>query len=254
VRDNLTQFPVALARLVALLALLAVPAGAQAAAAQPAPEPENEGDQVIPVDLEKKMRPVSGKLFIKESRFEISPTLMASLADPFFQKYGAGLKLDYHLLETFSFGVYASYSLNTPSGLVSVCKPDGTCSVPQVADMTEVPGKLGLMAGLDLLWSPIYGKLSLFSEAVAHFDLSFIAGASVLQYQSPGGADTMTVGGHIGLGQRYFLTDSVALRIELRDYIYSAQTVQLGDSSSKLENQLMFELGVAYFAGSGRED
>jgi outer membrane beta-barrel protein len=239
--------------LLALLAALALPASALGA--QPsAQEPENEGQKAVPIDLEDKMPPVSGRLFLKNGRFEISPTLSASLADAFFQKYSGGLKLNYHLVESISVGLFATYSLNTPSSVVSVCKPDGSCKGPELAELTDVPGKLGMMAGVDVAWAPMYGKFSLFAEKVLHFDLAFVGGLSAVQYQVPGGANAFAIGGHFGVGQRYFITPNLTLRVELRDYVYNAQTVKLGNSSSKLQNQIMFELGLSYFAGSGHED
>lgn len=238
--------------LLALLAALALPAGVQAA--QPAGEAEADAAKAKPIDLQDKMPPVSGRLFLKNGRFEISPTLSASLADAFFQKYGLGLKLNYHFLESFSVGLFATYALDTPSGVVTVCKADGSCSEPGLEELAKLPGKLGLLAGLDLAWAPIYGKFNVFSEKVLHFDVALIAGASAIQYEAPDGSDSIAVGGHFGLGQRYFITPSMTLRIELRDYIYSGKTVQLGNSDSKLENQIMFELGLSFFAGSGSED
>lgn len=249
-REAMIRRPVPLP-LLGLLVALALPAGALAAQTQ---EEEAQEEKAAPVDLEEKMPPVSGRLFLKNGRFEISPTLSASLADAFFQKYGVGLKLDYHLLETLSVGLHGLYAFNTASGVVTVCKPDGSCAAPEVADLVDVPGKIGLMAGAEVAWAPIYGKFSLFAEKVFHFDLAFLAGVSAIQYQAPGGTNTMTVGGHFGVGQRYFITPDLTLRLELRDYVYSAETVTLGNSSSKLENQIMFELGLSFFAGSGSED
>lgn len=239
--------------LLALLAALALPGSALGA--QPAAqEPENEGEKAAPIDLEDKMPPVSGRLFLKDGRFEVSPTVSVSLADPFFQKLSGGLKLNYHIVESISVGLFANYSLNMPSSSVSVCKTDGSCKGPELKELTDVPGKLGLMAGFDVAWAPIYGKFSVLAEKVLHFDLAFIGGLSTIQYQAPGGTNTFAIAWHFGVGQRYYITPSLMLRVELRDYIYNAQTVKLGTSSSKLQNQIMFELGLSYFAGSGHEE
>jgi outer membrane beta-barrel protein len=241
----------------ALLAALVLPASALAA--QPASQPaagEAEADpaKLKPVDLHEKMPPVSGRLFLKNGRLELSPTVSASLADAFFQKYGLGLKLNYHFAESISVGLFASYAFNMPSGVVSVCRSDGSCVEPGMEDLQQLPGKLGMLAGIDLAWAPIYGKFNVFSEQVLHFDVALIAGANAIQYEAPDGNATFAVGGHFGLGQRYFITPSMTLRIELRDYIYSGKTVQVGNWNSKLENQIMFELGLSYFAGAGSED
>jgi outer membrane beta-barrel protein len=205
--------------------------------------------------LADKIAPVSGNLFSKAGRFEISPAVGLSLDDAFFQKYSFGLKLNYHILESFSVGLYGSYSLSTVASAVNVCKTDATgvqtCNTPQMDDLKNVPGKVGLLAGIDLAWSPIYGKVNILAEKVLHFDTTIFIGGSLIQYQEPGGDMTFTGGFHFGLGERIFFTPSIALRVEVRDYLYSAKIPQLGDATSKLENQLMLELGVSFFVGGG---
>ncbi len=123
-----------------------------------------------------------------------------------------------------------------------------------MSDLSSVPGKIGFLAGAEVGWAPLYGKVNLFAEKVLHFDTGVLAGVSAIQYAAPGGAMTTTIGGHLGIGQRYFLTSFMTLRLELRDYIYSAQIVQLGDQSSKIENQLMLEIGLSLFAGQSPKD
>lgn len=214
---------------------------------------ESTGRERKTTSLEEKIRPVSGHLFLKDSRVEISPTLGLSLADAFFQKYSVGAKASYHITETFSIGAHGSYALNFAGSALSVCRTSEegavSCARPEVNQLKDVPGKIDLMAGIDVAWAPIYGKISLLAEKVLHFDMQVVAGASGIRYQAPGGKMTFGVGGHIGIGQRFFISESVTLRAELRDYIYRADTVRLGESSSKFENQIMFELGVSFFLG-----
>ncbi len=215
---------------------------------------ESTGREEKTSTLEDKIRPVSGHLFLKDGRFELSPSLGLSLADAFFQKYSLGAKFSYHLAETFSIGAHASYSLNFAGSALSVCRTtEGgglICDKPEVSQLKDVPGKVDLLAGIDFAWAPLYGKISLLAEKVLHFDTQIVAGASGIRYQKPGGQMTFGVGGHIGIGQRYFITDSITLRAELRDYIYRADTVTLGESNAKFENQIMFELGVSFFLGN----
>ena len=89
-----------------------------------------------------------------------------------------------------------------------------------------------------------------------HFDLAIFVGIDAVFYQQPQTDDTATslnttVGGHVGLCERFFITPSITLRLELRDYIYSSKIAPLGDANSKIENQLMLELGVSFFIGGG---
>ncbi len=199
-------------------------------------------------DAAARIRPVSGNLFLKQSRLELSPTLGLSLGDAFFQKYAFGAKLSYHLSELFSFGLHGSYQLASPSSAVSVCDKNG-CRNPEIGELNDVPGRVQWMAGLELAISPFYGKVNVLSEKVVHFDTSLILGGTLLSYGIPGGSTATAIAGTFGIGQRYVLGRNLALRAELRDYLYSAQTVTLGDANSKIENQLMLELGLSYFVG-----
>lgn len=229
------------------------PASAEARGGKEAEKETDEGAASKSGRLQDKIPPVSGNLFKKGGRFEISPTSGLSLADAFFQKYTFGLKLSYHVSESLSFGAFGSYAIDTVGGAVSVCRDD-VCSSPKMEELTSVPGKLGLIAGAEVAWAPLYGKVNLFAEKVLHFDTGIVAGASLVQYAAPNDVMTTTIGGHVGIGQRYFLTSFMTLRLELRDYIYSAQIAQLGNQTQKIENQLMLEIGLSLFAGQSPKD
>jgi len=251
--------------LLALAVALIVPSAASAGEGAPAKsdaksEAENES-KAARATLADKIPPVSGNLFFKKGRFEIAPTVGLSLGDAFFQKYAFGLNLSYHVLESVSIGINGVYMLSTPGGSVTVCN-DAGCAGPKMEQLTRVPGNVSLLAGLDIAWSPFYGKINVMAEKVLHFDTSIFIGADVIQvaaFDKSSGVNkaTFTGGGHIGLGERIVFTDWIALRIELRDYMYGA-TVNLADASgnpqTQFQNQLMFELGLSFFVGSGSKD
>ena len=86
----------ALAPVAAVLFLLAGPAPAAA---------QSKSDAFA-----GKIPPVSAALYRKAGRFEASLSANFSLNDPFYTKYFAGLKLDYHFTETLSAGFGAVWS------------------------------------------------------------------------------------------------------------------------------------------------
>ena len=246
----------------ALMLMLAMTVMPLTALAQKSAAPADSGDDVEVVHtskLEDKIPPVSGRLFFKKHRFEVSPTFNVSFGDAFFQKLGLGLKADYHIFDSFSVTAHLLYNFNLTSRAVSVCDSSGECTSPEVDSMTNVPGRLGLLAGLGLSWTPLYGKLSLMAEHVLHFDFGLTGGIDGIQYSAPmnsefEGAKKFAFGGHVGLLFRLVFNNWIALRFELRDYIYKGATVTLGDSTSKIENQIMFEIGLSFFLGAGSED
>jgi len=246
----------------ALAALLVLSPALALAQDTPAPTTsEAEAGDVSEVDkdaqgpLRERIRPVSGQVFLRKGRFEISPSASVSLRDAFYTKYIFGGTVTYHPSESLGLGLRVGYSVPTVSGTAQICTFDQGergCRKPTQEELDQGGlGNLRLVAGLDAKWAPIYGKLSLLSSYFAHFDMYGIAGASLVQYRGPDLAaagttkDYMTVGGNVGVGFHFFLNRWVTLRSELRDLIYVEKTRFAGDSS--LRNQLLFELGVSFF-------
>jgi outer membrane beta-barrel protein len=246
---------------VALLPVTALAQAAPAPGADPAPAPatgssEAEAGDVSEVDkdrvgpLRERIRPVSGHVFLKKGRFEFSPSATISLRDAFFRKYIFGASFTYHPAETLGLSLRAGYSLPTVSGSAQLCTFGGDdggqrfCRAPQFEELDgSAPGQISLLAGADVQWAPIYGKISLLAESFAHFDMYAVGGASLVQYKAA--TSQITVGGNVGVGLRFFLNRYITLRTEVRDLIY-VEKGALPDSSS-LRNQLLFELGVSFF-------
>jgi outer membrane beta-barrel protein len=204
--------------------------------------------------LAGKIPPVSGQLYRKAGRLELTVTGNLSLNDAFYTKYFGGLKLGYHFTESVSAAVHAAGGLAVKSGSAVVCSASTGCSDATPTMLRQVPGRIRWLVGTEAAWAPIYGKLNVLSEQVAHFDLSVFAGPDLIAYdevlpkeaafRTPG-VDT-SVGGHVGVGLRVFFTEAIAARLELKDYIYAVKVPNVG-SGSDVQNQLFAELGVSFF-------
>ncbi len=201
-----------------------------------------------------KIPPVSGQLYEKAHRFEVTATGNLSLNDAFFTKYFGGLKLGYHFTESLSAAVHAAGGAAVKSGSAVVCSASTGCADANEVMLRQVPGRIRWIAGAEAAWAPVYGKLNVMSEQVAHFDLSVFAGPDLIAYDTvlakadaaSAPAMATSVGGHVGLGVRVFFTPSIAARLELKDYVYAVKVPNIG-SGSNLQNQLFAELGVSFF-------
>jgi outer membrane beta-barrel protein len=201
-----------------------------------------------------KIPPVSGQLYRKAGRVEVTPTVNLSLNDAFYSKYFGGLKVGYHFTESISGAVHLAGGAAVRSGSAVVCSSSAGCVDATDPMLHQVPGKIRWLAGAELAWAPVYGKLNVLSEQVAHFDLSVFAGPDLVAYdevlaksdaaKEPGVATS--VGGHLGLGVRLFFKEWIALRLEVKDYLY-AVTVPNSGSGADLQNQIFAELGVSFF-------
>ncbi len=239
-----------------LLALLAVPSFAQKASSEDEAGDVSEVDKDASGPLKDRIRPVSGHLFLMDGRFEVSPGIGLSLRDAFWQKVGFGAAFTYHFTETIGVSARATYNLSLVSGSAQICDPaGGGCAVPTVPELTTFNGAtanvafgyMSLLTSVDLQWSPLYGKIALFSEKILNFNMYGLAGPTFLMY---GPNNQFTVGGNIGLGFRFFLNEWLTIRLELRDVLYNevgARPDREGNIQNSFRNQLMMELGFSMF-------
>lgn len=226
-----------------------------AAALRPAPAAAgNKADA-----FEGRIQPISGQLYRKAGRVELSLSGATSLNDAFYKKYGGTLRLGWHLTEFLS--VSGAYTVFTTArtGSDTVCPAGQGCGPASAAQLAQVPGKLQRVASLELAWTPVYGKLSLLAEQVAHFDLGVLAGADWITHarvltsdEADAGTSgsTSTLGGHVGLGVRIFLGEAVSLRWDVKDLVYAVQVpnlAQTGRSGRDVQNQLLTEVGLTVF-------
>jgi outer membrane beta-barrel protein len=248
--------------LVLAVFLLGLAPAARAASSEEEAGDVSEVDKDALGPLRERIPPVTGHLFLKRHRFELSPAVTFSVKDAFFSKYVFGLSAAYHLSETFAVNGRFGYSIPTVSGAAEICIPPGSslgppgCNQPTLNQLNGIaPGAITLIGGVDLEWAPLYGKIALSSEYFAHFDIYGILGPSLVQYTGPGAGSTtakpiavndLTAGGNVGLGLRAFMNKWLAVRLEFRDLIY-AENVVIPTPSTSIRNQLMFEVGFSMF-------
>jgi outer membrane beta-barrel protein len=211
--------------------------------------------------FENKVKPVSGQLYQKAGRIELTlPVLGLSVNDAFFSKYLLGAKVGYHVNEYLSVAATGALATNSATGSTAVCPFDQGCHPATQQQLYQVPGYVSWTAGLEVGFAPIYGKLNLFAEKAIHFDLSIAAGPDLVAYRDVLTADqvkagatpgTVTaIGGHVGVGARVFLARFMALRLEVKDLLYQVPHLATG----KLQTQLMGELGLSFFFPIAQRD
>lgn len=214
--------------------------------------------EVPDLDLDKRIRPVSGRLLRKAGRQELSPDLGISLGDPFFTKYLLGARYTYHLGEQWAVGAGGYWVESVAAGSVTKCDAKGLgCEKPSKEDLGRAPGDFGLLVGGDVTWSPLYGKISVLAEGVLHFDTYVTVGGGVLQTRHvPPGETTLQEGfaphGSVAIGQRFYMNRNTTLRLELRDVIYPLEIQGRDGPTTSIQNQLLFTVGVSFFFGQGQ--
>jgi len=231
--------PRARASTLALAAILAAPAAARA----------SEADA-----FENKVKPISGQLYRKAGRLELTPGAVLSVNDAFFSKFMFGGKATYHLSEWLSAGASYETGLSRTTGSTQVCPAGQPCRPATAAQLAAVPGEVKAKAGGEVAFSPVYAKLNFLAEKVGHFDLSLLVGVDWISYRdvlpAPGRpTDAVSpktasaIGGHLGLGSRIFLAEWAALRVEVKDFLYRVPVA----GEQRLQQQLVVEMGLSIF-------
>ncbi len=205
-----------------------------------------------PPGLASWIPPVSGRLFSVAGKLEVTPGLGFSLADPFLEKIIPQLSIGYHLDEAFYLGAKLGYGLSFSAGEANACASVGSglsCGGPTSAQLAELPGQMSGFGLVEFGWTPIYGKLRLVGDEVLHFDFSLLLGAGAILAGLPAAPDGTTAAKTTvapalgpGVGERFFVSDGMAVALELRDYLYEAGGVQ---------GQLVFNVGFSFLFGGG---
>lgn len=159
--------------------------------------------------LSDRIKSVERKAFLKKKRVEIFPQFGLSLNDPFFQHMLLGGAVGFHVADSLSF------ELRGGAVLASIKSSAIRFVRTETDSLLKNPPELKYHADLDVLWAPIYGKVALFSEGILHFDTYITAGPGIF------GTDAgLAPAVNFGIGQRYFITDWLVARLEVRDYVF----------------------------------
>ncbi len=259
------------------IALCSVPSGALAqaaaapppagAAAEPAPKSAAKGAAAPAVDadiaaeagaqsdaenvdagtgktLQERIRAVSRRTFLKQGRFELNPLAGVSTNDPFFRAWTVGARGSYHLSEEFSIDVGGAGAVfQEPLDIfraLNVEPADVAAGLKDQQDQGKLAATLYGYADGGVTFSPLYGKVALASELVGHFDTFLSAGLAAVIDSGP---SVVHPGLEVGIGSRLFLNRFIVARVDVRDYLYPA------DSSDGVAfgNLLMLNVGVGLY-------
>jgi outer membrane beta-barrel protein len=196
---------------------------------------EPTGSIAAPASLDR-VKAVPRKTMLKHHRFEVSPFISASLNDAYYQHLAAAGSAIFYPHDAFGIGVGADWLYaNIKSDSVDTVRTSLT-SVPAVFELPD------LFVHIDAYWVPIYGKLSLFDSQIVHFDIYGVAGMGVAF-----AGDRRPPLATVGVGQRFVLSDFLALRFEVRDHLFvdSLEVDQV--PRSDIQSYVMFLAGVSIF-------
>lgn len=220
----------------------AAKADADASAAASESAEQAEAAETVGKPLSDRIKAVSRKFFLKKNRFEATPGFGFSVNDAFFRSYIAQVDATYHIVE--------SFSLELRLGLPVFGEPlDPVEFLRREYDTLTQLVRPAYLVQLSGNFTPLYGKVAMFSEWIWHYDLYLAGGVGVTGISQLSGArlDVSAIyhqpSMNIGVGMRSFVTRWMVVHLDVRDYIYPSVT----DGLSNVQNLLVVSIGAGFF-------
>ncbi len=186
------------------------------------------------VNLKDRVKSVQPKSFRMAHRLSVTLDGTASLNDAFFQKWGGGGQVAFALSDPFALDLHFDYYGNQETENVVVAK--------QVLSSQLYATRLRFLGGLDLVWTPIYGKVAA-GNSIVHFDLYVLVGADAAD-----GEQGVLPAGDLGLGERVFFTDWFSAGVEAR---YALYVDHAAGEPSMLQKSLLASAVATFWIPSG---
>ncbi len=177
---------------------------------------------------------------LRDSRFEIGPSFGFSVNRSLRQSITFGLKLAYHISDWFSVGADFGYGIGLDTGLTSELEhqySDGSTanrpSCPTAGcgwgQLKERFSDVQLSGDLRFAFTPLSGKLAIFSKLFISYDFYAFAGLGLAILKNDfettdkdhdGVSSGFRAGPAWGFGMHMFFTKFFSLGIEIKDLIY----------------------------------
>ncbi|MFH1018266.1 MAG: outer membrane beta-barrel domain-containing protein [Pseudomonadota bacterium] len=195
---------------------------------------------------------VQQRVFLKGGRHELKIDGGVIPNNTFIMYEMMGVRYAYHLNEGVAFEASYQHAFHQEKAIINdlrniPCPADPFYTKNDDGTYTEVtncgvelqnpPDPIKNVYFGTLIWSPIYGKLAIFSKKIFHFDLNLNAGVGMYQNHN-----SNRLAFAVGIGGKIFMNDWMAVNVDIRNY-----TVQEKAPFSEIVNNQQYSLGVSFF-------
>jgi outer membrane beta-barrel protein len=168
-----------------------------------------------------------------------------SIADPYLQRWGGGLRGMYHLREGLAVGLDLGGLGTWQTQELVIAKRELHARILESHQRASFAG----MASI----APIYGKVALPGDALVHFETFVDAGlGGVLTETDAGkGLRPMLTG---GIGQRLFLSENLALTARVGGEVYAERVLVNGERQTHAMGFWTVQFGFSWYLPGSRAD
>lgn len=179
----------------------------------------------------------------KTERFQFYLAGGMTTNSPWFLNLGAKVNVSYFFTETFGIEVGGMFLSNSEREVAKEIRENNRLQPEKFVNTKS-------HYGVDLVWAPIYGKVSFINNRIIPFDMYFSAGVGSSSTNSQEGNNTTY---HIGTGQIFALSKTMAFRWDYSWNMYQATPVAdnalatTSGTSSNNYNDLILTAGISFF-------
>lgn len=197
-------------------------------------------DELEDLELYSDIVVIQKKFFEKTSRWELSLSGLTSLNNKFFTSVGIKATLGYHFSERWAVEGQAWYLAQLDRDFTKDLEDEYQIST---SDIVTPQGYLGL----NLVWTPIYGKLSLQEKSVNPFELFFTLGAGMILTDDSQKAPAI----NMSFGQIHPISKNTTIRWEVGGNIFQAKgkgSLQGSQQNEKTISEIFYvSVGASFF-------
>jgi outer membrane beta-barrel protein len=216
----------------------------------PAPEKASniEKDLALFWGKKREIKVIQKREFEKNGKVEVTVGGGVIPNDSFIFYGLAILKAAYHLSESLALEVQYSHNFQSNTSL-----KDELENSPELP-ITKVPvyEYLKRNVTLNVMWAPIYGKISFLGSKLTHFDTYLTLGIGFMMNQyrqenNPNLQSKNDPSANVGIGFRWFITDKINIRTEYRQHFF--QKAEIPGVGTSLSTPAEITLGVGFLFG-----
>ncbi len=189
---------------------------------------------------------IQKKFLPKTERFQLYAGGGTTTNSPWFLNMGLKVNLGYHFTESFGVELSGLFLSNSEREVAKEIR-DNNLLQPEKFINTKS------YVGVDLIWAPIYGKLTMLNKRIIPFDMYFSAGGGTSSTNSQEGSVPTL---HVGVGQIFAINKSMAFRWDYSWTSFQATPIPdklaTGVAEKNSYNDLILTAGFSFFFPEAR--
>ncbi|OFZ30380.1 MAG: hypothetical protein A2622_08185 [Bdellovibrionales bacterium RIFCSPHIGHO2_01_FULL_40_29] len=184
---------------------------------------------------------IQKKYLPKTERFQLYAGAGMTTNSPWFLNLGVKVNFGYYFTESFGVELSGVFLSNSEREVAKEIRDNNNLQPEKFVNTKNY-------MGVDLVWAPIYGKISMLNNRIIPFDMYFSAGGGT---SSTNSQESNVATLHVGLGQIFAITKAIAFRW---DYSWTSfQATPFPDSATAAApqknayNDLILTAGLSFF-------